>query len=151
MSLICVTLIPLLGAVGSIFVLAARVRNYWFLTLAPSAALTVGLALTAWRPAASFVATALVLLIMAAQPSRFEYATKINRLPEYGAIVRGSRDIRRRVAEVRRIETEFSLPPSTDRNFVYEILGGRVTQTAPYTATIERTGHARFTPAADGP
>ena len=147
----CVTIVPLLAAVGAFSLWQLTFERYWFLTLAPSAALTIGLALTAWRPAASLVATFLVLLVLAAQPSRFDDAKKINRLPEYGAIVRGSRDIRRRVAEVRSIETEFSLPPSTDRNVIYEILGGRVTQTAPYAATIERTGHARFTPAADGP
>jgi hypothetical protein len=147
----CVTIVPLLAAVGAFSFWQLTFEHYWFLTLVPSAALMIGLALTAWRPAAALVATSLVLLIMAAQPSRFDQATKINRLPEYGAIVRGSRDIRRRVAEVRSIEIEFGLPPSTDRNFIYEILGGRVTQTAPYAATIERTGHARFTPAADGP
>jgi hypothetical protein len=147
----CITIVPLFAAVGAFSFWQLAFERYWFLTLVPSAALTIGLALTAWRPAASLVATSLVLLIMTAQPSRFDYATKIYRLPEYGALVRGSRDIRRRVAEVRSIETEFSLPPSTDRNFIYEILGGRVTRTAPYAATIERTGHARFTPAADGP
>ena len=147
----CATIVPLLAAVGAFSFWQLPYEHYWFLTLVPSAALTIGLALTAWRPAAPLVATSLVLLIMAAQPSRFDYATKINRLPEYGAIVRGSRDIRRRVAEVRSIETEFDLPPSTDRNFIYEILGGRVTPSAPYAATIERTGHARFMPVADGP
>ena len=118
--------------------------------MAPSAALTVGLALTAWRPAASLVATLLVLLVVTAQPSRFAYAKRIYHLPEYGRLVRGSREIRRRVADVRRIETEFDLPPSTDRAFIYEILGGRVTASARYAATIEMTGHVHFTLVADG-
>jgi hypothetical protein len=150
-TLPCVTIVPLLAAVGAFSFWQLTFEHYWFLTLVPSAALTIGLALTTWRPAAPLVATSLVLLIVAAQPSRFDYAATINRLPEYGALVSGSRDIRRRVAEVRGIETEFSLPASTDRNFVYEVLGGRVTQTARYAATIERTGHVRFTPVADGP
>jgi hypothetical protein len=149
-TLLAVTIAPLLAAVGAFSFWQLTFEHYWFLTLVPSAALTIGLALTAWRPAAPPVATLVVLLIVAAQPSRFDRATKINHLPEYGALVRGSRDIRRRLAEVRGIETDFSLPPSTDRNFVYEILGGRVTRTARYSATIERTGHVRFTPAADG-
>jgi hypothetical protein len=149
-TLLCVTIVPLLAAVVAFSFWQLAFEHYWFLVLVPSATLTIGLALTAWRPAATLVAASLVFLIAAAQPSRFEYATRINHLPEYGALVRGSRDIRRRVAEVRGIETEFGVPPSTDRNFVYEVLGGRVTQRAPYSATIERTGHVRFTRVADG-
>jgi hypothetical protein len=68
----------------------------------------------------------------------------MHRLPEYGPLVRGSQEIRRRVTEVRGIETEFELPPSSDRHFVFEILGGRVTPTAPLLATIEKTGRVRF-------
>ena len=70
----------------------------------------------------------------------------IHRLPEYRPLVQGSQTIRRRLSEVRRIETEFDLPPSTDPYFIYEeVLGGRVTPTAPYAATIEKTGGVRFT------
>jgi hypothetical protein len=96
------------------------------------------------------VSTVLVLLVMAAQPSRFAYAKTIYHLPEYGRLVRGSQEIRRRVSEVRRIETEFDLPPTTDPDFIYEILGGRVTRSAAYAATIETTGRVHFTRVADG-
>jgi hypothetical protein len=150
-TLVSVTVIPLLATVGAFSFWQQAFDYYWFLTMAPSAALTVGLALTAWRPAASLVATLLVLLVVAAQPSRFAYAKTIYHLPEYGRLVRGSREIRRRVSEVRRIETEFDLPPSTDRHFIYEILGGRVGSAATYAATIEETGRVHFTLAADGP
>jgi hypothetical protein len=149
-TLVCVTVIPLLCTVGAFSFWQRAFDSYWFFTMAPSAALTVGLAVTAWRPAASLVASLLVLLVVAAQPSRFAYAKTIYHLPEYGRLVRGSREIRRRVPEVRRIETEFDLPPSTDRHFIYEILGGRVTASGRYAATIEVTGHVHFTLVADG-
>jgi hypothetical protein len=86
----------------------------------------------------------LALFFVAAQPSRLADSLTIHRLPEYGPLVRGSQEIRRRVSEIRSIETEFELPPSSDRQFVFEILGGRVTPTAPFMATIEKTGHVRF-------
>ena len=149
-TLVSVTVLPLLAAVGAFSFWQRAFEYYWFLAVIPGAALTVGLALTAWRPAASLVMIFLVLLIVAAQPSRFAHAKTINRLPEYGRLLRGSQEIRRRVSEVRTIETEFDLPPSTDRHFIYEILGGRVTRSAAYAATIEKTGHVRFTPVADG-
>jgi hypothetical protein len=149
-SLVCVTVIPLLATVAAFSFWQRPFDNYWFFTMAPSAALTIGLALTAWRPAAPVVSTVLVLLVMAAQPSRFAYAKTIHHLPEYGRLVRGSEEIRRRVPEIRRIETEFALPPTTDPYFIYEILGGRVTPSATYAATIETTGRVHFTRVADG-
>jgi hypothetical protein len=143
-----VTTLPLLAVVAGFSLWQANFEYYWFMTLMPSAALTVGLALTAWRPGAPLVAAALVLAVVAAQPSRFTYSRAINRLPEYGALVRGSEEIRRRLPEVRGIDIEFTVPPSTNTHYLYEtILGGRVTPTAAFTATIERSGRVRFTPA----
>jgi hypothetical protein len=75
-------------------------------------------------------------------------AMTFHRLPVYGPLVRGSRDVRRRAPEVRSLETQLALPPSTDPHFVFEILGGRVTPDAPIAATIESTGHVIFTVAA---
>jgi hypothetical protein len=151
-TLASVTVIPLACAVVGFSMWQGDFDSYWFLVLAPSAALTIALGLTAWRPAARLVAVALALLIIAAQPFRIASAMTMLRLPEYGPLVRGSREIRRRVAEVRSIETAFVLPPSSDRYFIYQVLGGRVTPSASYTATIDATGHVTFaTVAADQP
>jgi hypothetical protein len=119
-------------------------NHYWFLTIAPSAALTIALAVTAWRPVAPLAAICLASLLIAAQSARLSDSLTMHRLPEYGPLVRGSQEIRHRVSEVRGIETEFELPPTTDRQFVFEILGGRVTPTAPFLATIDKTGGVRF-------
>jgi hypothetical protein len=93
----------------------------------------------------------LLLAVLAAQPARFAYAQTANRLPTYGALVRGSQEIRRRSDRIRRIDIEFAVEPSTNTHFIYErVLGGRVTPSAPFAATIDRTGHVRFTPGGDG-
>ena len=145
-ALACVTVVPLVCAVAGFSFWQLPYDSYWFLTIAPSASLTIGLALTAWRPAAPLVSAVLALLVLAAQPARFADAMALNRLPQYGALVRGSREVRRRASEVRSLETQFALPPSTDPLFVYEILGGRVTPGAALAATIDAAGHASFTP-----
>ena len=143
-TLVCVTVVPLLCAAAGFSFWQQAFDHYWFLTIAPSAALTMALALTAWRPAAPFAATVLALLVLAAQPSRVADAMTFHRLPQYGPLVRGSREIRRRVSEVRSVDTQLALPASTDPLFVYKILGGRVTADAMFAATIESTGRVRF-------
>ena len=148
LTLACVTIVPLLAAVAGFSFWQGGFEFYWFMTLMPSVALTLGLALTAWKAAAPIVAAALLLLVVAAQPARFALAQTINRLPTYGALVRGSQEIRRRASEIRSIDIEFAVEPSTNTHFIYErVLGGRVTPSAPFAATIERSGRVRFTPA----
>jgi hypothetical protein len=140
LALASVTVGPLLAGVAGFALWQLRFDHYWFLTLAPSAALTVGLALTAWQPAAAAVSLGLAALVLFAQPARLSDARTIHRLPQYEALVRGSREIRRQTPQVRRIDTDFQLPPSTDRAFLYEVLGGRVTRDSDLAATIDRDG-----------
>ena len=99
-----------------------------------------------WRPAAALMAILLAAIVIVIQPPRLADAMTFHRLPEYAPLARGSREIRRRVSEIRRIDTEFALPPSTDRAFLYEVLGGRVSPHGRLTATIGRNGHVTFTP-----
>ena len=132
LALACITIVPLLGAVAGFSFWQGVFEFYWFMTLMPSTALTVALALTAWKPATPMVAGVLLLMVLAAQPARLAYSQRINRLPTYGALVRGSEEIRRRADEIRSIDIEFAVEPSTNTHFVYErVLGGRVTPTAP--------------------
>jgi hypothetical protein len=144
MMVVAVTVAPLIFAITGFSFWQRAYDHYWFLTMMPSAALTIGLALTAWRPVAPIVATCLALVLVAAQPARFADSMTMNRLPQYGILVRGSQEIRRRVTEVRSINVEFDLPPTVDREYLYEVLGGRVTPTAQFSATIEPTGRVRF-------
>jgi hypothetical protein len=144
--LVCVTGVPLICTVAGFSFWQRPYDSYWYLTIAPSAALTVALALTAWRPSAAVVAAVLALVAVAAQPARLADAMTIHRLPQYEPLSRGSRAIRRYTADVRSIRTEFALPDSTDRTFLFRVLGGRVTPEAKYHATIGPTGAITFTP-----
>jgi hypothetical protein len=148
-TLASVTVVTLISTVaGFAFWQLPFGEHYWFLTIAPSAALTIALALTAWRPAAPFVAVLLAAVVIWIQPSRIADAMTLNRLPEYAALVRGSQEIRRQASQVRSIDTEFALYPSTEPDFLYQVLGGRVTEDAQFTATIDRTGRGILKPVA---
>ena len=128
LALVGVTIAPLVAAIAGFSFWQGAFEFYWFMTLMPSIALMIGIAVTAWQPAAPAAAGLLLLLVLAAQPARFAHSQSINRLPTYGALVRGSQEIRRRAGEIARIDIEFPVEPSTNTHFVYErVLGGRVT------------------------
>jgi hypothetical protein len=63
---------------------------------------------------------------------------------EYRVLVAGSRELARRNEPVRAIRTEFTLPPSTDPEFLYKILGGRVDANASASAVIRADGSVRY-------
>jgi hypothetical protein len=144
--LLCATAIPILAAIAGFSFWQHAYDHYWFLPIAPSVALTVALAMTAWRPAASAAALVLLAVVIAALPARIAAARTMNRLPQYGALVKASRAIRRHTPEIRAIVTEFPLPPSVDPEFVYEVLGGRVTRDAGFRAIVSRSGDVTYKP-----
>ena len=142
--LAAVTALPLFAAVAGFSFWRHGFDTYWFLVLAPGAALALGLAATAWRPVARVAAALFAAVIVIGQPSRAAEALSIHRLPEYGALVRGSRETRRRADVVRDVKVSFPLPPSTQPTFLYEVLGGRISPAATYEATIDRSGRVTF-------
>jgi len=151
LALAGVTIVPLFAAVAGFSFWQQSFDYYWFMTLMPSVALMIGLAFTAWKAVAGPVAVSLFLVVMLAQPARFRESQATNRLPTYGALVRGSQEIRRRASEIRSIDVEFAVAPSTNTNFIYErVLNGRVTSTAPFAATIRSSGEVAFRPVSSG-
>jgi hypothetical protein len=145
--LLCATVAPLAAAVIGFAAWPRGYEVYWFMPLAPCAAVTLALATTAWQPAARLVAVAALAVIVYAQPARLAASFASHRLPEYGALVRASREIRARTPAVRAIETEFALPPSADRTYLYRILGGRIAPDAPFSALVRSSGAVVYTPA----
>jgi hypothetical protein len=146
-TLAAITVAPPAAAVVGFAFWQSAYQHYWLMPVMPCVGLMAGLALTNWRPAARPLAGALLFFVLAAQPARFADAQTIYRLPTYGALVRGSQEIRRRSAEIRAIDIEFAVHPSTNTHFIYErVLGGRVAPTAAFSAVIERSGHVRFVP-----
>ncbi len=144
------TVLPLLFATAGFALWQMPFDIYWFLTVAPCAALTIALALTAWPLTDRWVAPALALAVVAAQPARLADSKTIHRLPEYGPLARGSLELRRRAPQVRRIDVEFPLPPTTDRAFIYQSLGGRIVPDSPYAASIDPAGGITLTMIREG-
>jgi hypothetical protein len=144
LMLASVTVVPLLAIVAGFSLWQGPLDSYYCLPLAPCVALTIALALTMWQPSARLVSVALALCVLVVQPSRRAYSMTLHRLPEYRALVSGSREIRRRVADVQGIAADFPLPPTTDPEFLYRILGGRISPDARYHAVIALQGHVRF-------
>lgn len=144
LTLLSATVLPLACGVAGFAIWQLLYDEYWYLPLAPCAALTLAFAATAVRPRETGIA--LTVAVLAIQPGRLSHSLTWYRMPEYRALARGARDIHRQLADVRRIDTSFPLPRLTSATFLYEVLGGRVNAEAPFDATIGPGGRVTFTP-----
>ena len=142
--LACASVLPVLAATVGFAFWQSAYDHYWFLTLMPSMVLVLGSALTAWPRAIPAAGAALLVAAVVAQPWRLADTHTFARLPEYAALVRGSAEIARYAPEVTGIRVEFPLDPTTDGEFLYAILGGRVSQDAPFHASIAANGDVTF-------
>lgn len=144
LSLLGATVLPVAFTALGFALWQGNYDEYWFLPVTPCLALTVTLAIT-WgrqeRAAPIFLA-----LVIAAQPFRLSYAQQIYRMPEYGALARGAREIYRQTKVVRRIDTTFKMPPFSEAGFPYEAMGGREAPEGAFDALIDDAGRVRFTP-----
>ena len=138
------SVLPLIAAISGLAFWQSAYDHYWFLTLMPSVVLVLGSALSVWPRAIPVVGAALLAAVVVAQPWRLAESQATARLPEYAALVRGSVEIYRYAPEITDIRVEFPLDPTTDRQFLYTILGGRVTRDAPFRASIAATGAVTF-------
>ena len=147
--LLCVTLLPPVMAVAGYAFFLAGLDNYYYLSLMPSVVLTVVLALTLptvtpsqrWtRP----VAMALLVTALALVPGRVKFAATLHRMPEYAAIVTASRTMVTRGQPLKGVETSFPLPPTSDPEFVYRILGGPIDPASEWIGIIEAGGGVRY-------
>jgi hypothetical protein len=112
----------------------------------PAAVLTIVLALTAVpsRLAAQAIGVALFVGAVAIAPNRIAFGRTLHQMPEYGPLLDGSRKIARVPRPMRAIQADFPLPPSTNPEFLYTILGGRIDRSSPYTAVIKMDGSVVF-------
>ena len=123
----------------------ATFEHYWSMGLMPAAAFTIGTGLfgdgcTRVRRWLSIVALALVLAWI---PNRARTAWATAPMPQYGPLVSGSRLILKRATAVRAVDMP-GLPPTTDPAFVYQVLGGRISPSAPLAAAIAANGEVSF-------
>lgn len=143
-AMLACTVAPLLVTAGGFALWQGHYDEYWYLPLAPCAALTLVLAFTAWRrEVTASVALAAVLLV---QPARVQASLGWYRMPEYRTIVLGGTRIIRQTTVLRRLDTSFRMPPFSDAAFPYEMLGGRFSPDAPFDAIINADGTVEFRP-----
>jgi hypothetical protein len=146
-ALLAVTILPLTLAVfGYAFFVGPAYEAYYYLSLMPAAVLTILLGLTAMpsQRIARAVAVSLAIAAVAIAPARVRFASTLPRMPEYGPLLDGSRQLVERAFPVRAIRTEFPLPPTADPEFLYSILGGRIEPSSHLTALITRDGQVSY-------
>jgi hypothetical protein len=146
LALLSVTIAPLVTAVCGLALWQRHYDQYWYLPLAPCAALSVVTALT-W-PWPSITSAALIAVLAAVQPARLAHSHTWYRMPQYGPLVTGSKRVVARSTAVRRLETTFPMPPLSDAAYPYEAMGGRFSEEAPFDAVIDDRGHVHFRPVA---
>jgi hypothetical protein len=144
--LLTLTLLPQVAAIAGYALFLASLDNYYYLSLMPAAVLTVVLGTTALPSYRLSRAVSIALFVgaLCIAPARLRFAATMHRLPEYGALVAGSRTIASRGQPMRAIETEFSLPSTSDPEFVYRVLGGRIEPESPWVGVITSKGGVIF-------
>jgi hypothetical protein len=145
-AVLALVLLPQLLAIVGFALFLDTLDHYYYIPVMWLTVLTVAfaVALPAGTLKGRVVGIALVALAAAPVPWRLGFATTMHRLPEYRVLVAGSRELAKRNEPVRAIRTEFTLPPSTDPEFLYKILGGRVDANASASAVIRADGSVRY-------
>src|SRR6185503_10208039 len=140
------TLLPQGLAIVGYALFLGTLDHYYYIPVMPVTVLTAAFAvvLPARTLPGRVVGIATVAVAAAVVPWRLEFATTMHRLPEYRVLVAASRTIVATHEPVRAIRAEFTLPPSTDPEFLYKILGGRIDPNAPRAALIETDGSVRY-------
>jgi hypothetical protein len=145
-AVLALTLVPQALAIVGYALFLDTLDHYYYIPVMPVAVLTMGFALA--PPATGLAGRVVGIVLVAAAatlvPWRLGFATTMHQLPEYRVLVAASRDIAGRHEAVRAIRTEFTLPPSTDPEFLYKILGGRIDANASASAVIRADGSVRY-------
>jgi len=142
LPLLSVTLLPQAAAVVGFAFWVGGFNEYYCLSLMPAVVLTAVLAVVAlWPPRASAaVGFAAMVAVLGIAPARLRSAETMGRMPEYGALVKGSLTLLESRERVRDIATDFPLPSTTDPAFVYSSLGGHLDERASQIAVIRPDG-----------
>jgi hypothetical protein len=145
--LLSVTVLPQVAAIAGYSLFLGDLDAYYYLPLMPAAVLTFVLAVTA-IPSSRFArATAIgtLAIALAFVPTRLGNAATMSRLPQYGLLVEASRKVRRFGQPMQQIRTDFVLPPTSNAEFLFEILGGTIDRRAPWVCVIRANGEVTFT------
>jgi hypothetical protein len=144
--LLAVTLLPQLAAIAGYALWLGDLQSYYYLSLMPAAVLTILIGATALLPQRGMAAVGVLIFVgtLLFVPARLGAAAAMNRMPAYQPLVAGSREIVKRQQAMRSIETEFELPFTSDPEFIFRILGGRIDRRAEWHAVISADGRVSY-------
>jgi hypothetical protein len=140
--MLSVTGAPLATAIVGFSLWLGAYDEYWYLPLAPVAALAVVHTCTWWKPAITGLLATVVLL--ACLPARVDLARRLYPMPQYGPLVKGSGRIIRQHVTLGRLETTLPMPPFSDETFPFIAMGGRFSDSAAFDAIIDAAGNVRY-------
>jgi hypothetical protein len=145
-GVLAIILVPQLAALAGDGLRVGEVSASYYLPLMPAAILTVLLGITALtiRPLKALAIIVLLAGIVRVVPGRMSAASTMFKMPTYGALVTGSREILERQQPIRSIETRFDSDSPPDASFVFRILGGRLDPTSEWRAVILPDGRVIF-------
>jgi hypothetical protein len=140
-----VTVMPIACAVATWSLWQGDYDAYRFLTIVPA-----GLLMILWparavsrRSGRAVLALALLVAALLVQKPRIDNSMLVFRMPGYGALVRGSREMLRRGEPIRHIEAPF-LNPLSNPEYVFTLLGGRISPDSPTIARLSETGEVTY-------
>ena len=145
-ALLAVTLLPQVAAIIGYALWINDLDHYYYLSLAPALVLTMvlGAAAFAVRRLEPYVGIGLFVTALTIVPLRLREAAPMLKMPEYGVLVAGSREIVKRGLPMQSIEPEFALPATSDPAFVFRVLGGRIDRQAEWRAVISPDGRVTY-------
>jgi hypothetical protein len=144
--LLALLLLPQAAAVIGYALYLGALDHYYYISIMPAAVLTMcfAIALPAQSRAGRTLGIVAVAAAIAIVPARLRFAATMHRMPEYEVLVKASRDIVRLGQPMRAIRTTFPMPPTSDSEFIFKILGGRVQRGAPWHCIIRADGQVDY-------
>lgn len=140
MPLQALTVLPLLFSVVGYAFWVGSFDEYYYLSQMTPVVLTVLFGATALAGRrATYVGVAALILALALLPGRVRQARTIHRMPGYGLLVDGSREVLRRGVSVRAITADF-LPLGADPEYLFTVLGGNLDPDGVWVAHIQPDG-----------
>jgi hypothetical protein len=145
-ALLAVTLLPQLAAIAGYALWLGDLQEYYYLSLMPAAVLTVLFGVIAPLPLriTHLVGVAIFAGVLTIVPARLRVAATMVKMPEYQALVAGSQEIVKRKQPMRSIRTTFKLPATSNPEFLFRVLGGRIDRRAEWRAVILPDGRVTY-------
>jgi len=145
-TLLSVTVLPQVAAIAGYSLFLDDLDAYYYLSLMPATVLTFVLAVTT-MPSVRFARAAAILTLVVALafvPMRLRNAATMFQMPQYRILVDASRRVRSFGQPMQQIRTDFPLPPSSNAEFLFEVLGGTIDRRAPWVCVIRADGEVTF-------